>query len=260
MKSLRTITVLVGAAALTAVGMSAASASPTHALTCSGGNIASGTYKSITVTGACKVPNGRTVVVQHNVLIQPGAKFDAQTHSTVTIKGNVIAQSGSSFGLGCTTAHPCDGDMGEPDGFTTHDSVWGSVILNDVFNAALNGDHIGHNVIVNGGGAGLLNPETDFVPLSIKDDTIGGNVIVNGLTTVWFGVIRSTIGGNVVITGFQGSDPDSNEVVANTIGGNLICIGNSPAAQFGDAVEDGPPGYGPNDVAGHAIGECADLV
>jgi hypothetical protein len=258
MKSLRTFAVLISAAALTAVGMTAASASPAQALTCSGGQIHSGTYKSITVTGHCTVKPGATVVVLKNVLVQPGAMLDAQTHSTVTIHGNVIAGQGSSFALGCTPAHPCDGN--EEQSFSTHDSVWGNVILNQVFNAALNGDHIGGNLIVNGGGAGLLNPETQFVPFSVKDDTIDGNVIVNGLTTVWFGVIRSTIGGNVVVSGVHASDPDANEVVANTIGKNLICIGNSPAAQFGDAVEDGPPGYGPNDVGGHAIGQCAGLA
>jgi hypothetical protein len=39
-----------------------------------------------------------------------------------------------------------------------------------------------------------------------------------------------------------------------------VCNSNSPQAQFGDAVEDGPPGYGPNTVGGRAIGECAALA
>jgi hypothetical protein len=240
--------------------MSTASAAPVQALTCSGGQIHSGTYSSITVTGDCTVKPGANVVVQGNVTIAPGASFDGATNSTIKIRGNVIAGAGSSFALGCTPAHPCDGN--EQQDFSTTDKVGGDVVLNNVFNAALNGDRIAGDVVVNSGGAGLLDPEEEFIPFSIKDDKIGGNVIVNGLTTVWFGVIRSNIGGNVILTNIHASDPDANEVVANKIGGNLICSGDTPAPQFGDAILDPglPPGYGPNRVRGHAIGQCADLT
>jgi hypothetical protein len=50
--------------------------------------------------------------------------------------------------------------------------------------------------------------------------------------------------------------PDSNEVVSNTINGNLICLGNTPAAQIGHAALEGG---GPNTVGGRKIGECAGL-
>jgi hypothetical protein len=50
--------------------------------------------------------------------------------------------------------------------------------------------------------------------------------------------------------------PDSTEVVSNHISGNLICMGNSPPAQIGDAALEGG---GPNTVSGHKIGECAGL-
>lgn len=257
--SLRAIAALAGAAALTTVGMSTASAAPT-ALTCSGGQIHSGTYSSITVTGDCTVKPGANVVVTGNVTVKAGASFDGATDSTIKIRGNVTAGAGSSFALGCTPAHPCDGN--EEQSFSTTDSVGGDVVLNGVFDAALNGDRIGGDIISNGGGAGLLDPDTQFVPFSIKDDKVGGDIIVSGLTTVWFGVIRSTVVGNVVLTNIQASDPDSNEVVANKIGGNLVCSGDNPAPQFGDAIlESGlPPGYGPNKVGGHAVGQCASLT
>lgn len=258
-KALSALGVVVGAVGLTTVGMTTASAAPAP-LTCSGGQIHSGTYSSITVTGDCTVKPGATVVVRGDVTVQPGASFDGSTNSTIKIRGNVVAGAGSSFALGCTPAHPCDGN--ESQEFSTTDSVGGNVVLNGVFNAALNGDRIGGDVIVNGGGAGLLDPEVAFIPLSIKDDKVGGNIVVNGLTTVWFGIIRSTIGGNVIVMDVHGSDPDANEIVANKIGGNLVCTGNDPVAQFGDAIFDPglPPGYGPNKVKGQAIGECADLT
>ncbi len=94
-----------------------------------------------------------------------------------------------------------------------------------------------------GGGAGLLGPEAEFVPFSVKDDTIHGNVTINGLTTVWFGIIRSTVDHNVVL-----------EVPTVTT------HGMSPAPQLGDAVEGAPPGYGPNAVGAQRVGQCADIA
>ncbi len=257
MKKLRKgAALLLGVGALTAIGAVSASAAPSSALTCSGGPITTNTYSSITVTGACYVPDGANVTVLHNLTILAGASFDAQTNSAVTIYGNVVAGPGSQFGLGCTEAHPCEGS--QPESGSTNDFVAGNVILNEVYNAAINGDHIGRNLISTGGGA--RTTADGFVPFSVKDDTIDGNVVVSGLQTVWFGIIRSTIGGNVVLTNnVESGDPDANEVVANTIGRNLICHGNSPTPQLGDAVEGAPPGYGPNTVGGHAIGQCAEL-
>lgn len=256
--------VLAGACASVVVaGLVAATAvaAPHGAYTCTGGDLSGPTYSNVFVTGQCTVPNGANVVIRGNLMIAPGATFDAQTHSTVDIRGNVIAGHGSQFGLGCTAAHPCDGDQTEEDGFSTNDSVGGNVILNGVYDAAINGDVIHGNLVSNGGGAGLLDPEKQFVPFSVKDDEIKGNVIVNGLQTVWFGIIRTKVGGNVVLNGIQLSDPDGNEIVADTIGGNLVCHGMNPAPQLGDAINDPnvPPGYGPSQIGGNAVGQCAAL-
>lgn len=247
---------VLGAVALTIVGTSTASAATPTSLTCTGGTIPSGTYNNVAVSGQCQVPDHAVVTIQGNLAIAAGANFDAQTNSTVTIKGNVTAASGSKFGLGCTEAHPCENE--QPASGSTHDTVAGDVILNRVFNAAINGSHIKGSLISTGGGA--ASDRFGFIPFSVKDDTIDGNVSITGLNTVWFGIIRSTIGGNVTVTNDVMSDPDANEIVSNTIGGNLSCRGNSPAPQLGDAVEGAPPGYGLNKVGGRATGQCASLV
>lgn len=250
---LQVFAVSVGAAVLVLVGTAVASARGGAPTTCSGGEIASGAYAGLIITGVCTVPAGAEVTVNGNVTVAPGAVFDAQTDSLVAINGNVDAGAGSVFGLGCTFAHPCD-DGNPPAGGTTQDTVSGNVTLNQVFNAAINGDTIGGNLTSSGGGAGLLDPETDFVPFSIKDDVVGGNITVTDLTTVWFGVIRTQVGKNVTLKNIRLSDPDGNEYVSDVIQGNLNCSGNSPAPQVGDS--DGAP----DQVGGHAIGQCTGLT
>jgi hypothetical protein len=256
-RALQAVAVSIGGVALafSGAGAGVASAKAGNApTTCSGGDIASGTYASLTVTGVCTVPAGSDVTITHNLSIAPGATFDAQTDSHVAIGGNVIAGAGSMFGLGCTFAHPCDDTGNPPADGTTHDTVGGNVTLNGVYNAALNGDTIGGNLTSSGGGAGLLDPETDFVPFSIKDDVVHGNITVTNLTTVWFGVIRTQVGKNVTLQNIQLSDPDGNEYVSDTISGNLNCHGDSPAPQVGDS--EGAP----NVVGKHANGQCAGLT
>jgi hypothetical protein len=247
---------LIGAAVLAMSGIAgAAQAATPKAATCSGGDIASGTYKSLTVTGACTVPAGATITVLRNLTIKPGAMFIADSApSDVRINGNVFAGPGSSFGFGCTPAHGCEtGDT------FSHDSVGGNVVLDHVFNAALDGVEIGKNVVSTGGGGGFVFPD-GFIPFSIKDDVIHGSVIVAGLKTTWFGIIRSTIDGSVVLKDIQNDDPDGNEIVHDTIGNNLVCLTMSPAPQIGDADEGQPPGYQYSTVGGQVIGQCGFVL
>lgn len=249
------LAVLAGAVALTFTGITAANASPAPAATCSGGHIAPGTYSTLKVTGFCTVPQGKTVVVRGAVTVAPKAALDASTaFSTFKVGGYVVAGRNSQVSLGCTPAHPCDGyDGSQKPAFntSTHVSVAGSVTLNGVYNAAFNGVEIGGNLVSSYGGAGLLNPEEQFIPFSVKDDTIRGNVVITNLRTVWFGVIRSQIGGNLVLLNNHTSDPDGNEVATNQIRGNLSCYGNSPRPQIGDS------GGAQNAVGGHRAGQCA---
>ncbi len=248
---------LVFATALVVAGAGVAGASPvgTHGPdVCSGGAIASGTYQGLVVTGNCTVPDGADVTVTGNLILMPGSAFNAQTLGEVHVTGNAIALRGSNFALGCTV-------MGVGCAADTHDVVDGNVIGAGAFTLRIDGSTIHGSILSAGGGNTSGN-----VNFPIKDNTVDGNVTVIGWSGTWFGLIRNTIGGNAVLIGNRTNHsnpeqgPDSNEVVANTIGRNLVCFSNNPPAQFGDAIEEGPPGYGPNTVGGQALGECADLT
>jgi hypothetical protein len=254
MKVLRTFTITLGATSLLlAATVATASAHEPQRGRCSGGTIASGTYQGLTVTGNCTVPNGATVTVRGNLEIADGAVFNAVTNSNVHITGNVRAEDGATFGLGCTIL-----GVGSPRCTeNTTDVVDGNVILDEPWTMYLDGSTVHGNVVSTGGGPGnTLNPYVNFV---IKDNMIGGNVRVEEWQGAWIGLIRNTIGGNVTLHENGGSNAvgDSTEVVHNTIGGNLRCTENTPAAQFGDA---GVPPYALNVVTGHASGECRTLV
>jgi len=83
---------------------------------------------------------------------------------------------------------------------------------------------------------------------------VGGSISITGLTTVWFGIIRTHIGRSVTLTDINLSDPDGNEIVTNVISGNLSCTGLDPAPQVGDSE-------GAANVVGKvASGQCADLA
>ncbi len=256
MKAQRALTVAGSAVLLISVltaTAQTAQASPNSNYTCNG-ELASGTYGNVRVPETCTVPDGAHVTVRHGIFVARGARFDASTHSMLTVHGNVSGRRGSFVALGCTQAHPCDD--GEP-GTIGAVTIDGNVSLDHVYNAAINGVTIGRNLTSVGGGAGLS--EEQFIPFSIKDDTVGGNIRVSGLRTIWFGVIRTQVGGNVILNHITLADPDGNEIVANNIGRNLICSKLSPAPQLGDAVENAPPGYGPNVIGGRALGQCAEL-
>ena len=251
LRPLATSAAIAFAAALTPAG--AALAAPA-AFTCAHGELGPGTYTSVYVTGQCSVPAGAKITITKNLTVAPGAMFDAQSApSAISIGGSVLGGRGSLVGLGCTTAHGC-----ESGGPVSTISVRHNIVLDHVYNAALNGIEVGGNVVSEGGGAGFVFPD-QFIPFSMKDDIIHGNVVVRDLTTTWFGLIRSTVHGNVVLQNIKVDDPDGNEIVASTIGKNLICMGLSPAPQLGDAVDGTPNGYGPNTIGGRALGQCAGL-
>jgi hypothetical protein len=87
------------------------------------------------------------------------------------------------------------------------------------------------------------------------DDTGAGNVTATGALTMYLD--GDTIHGNVTSTGGgpgPSFDPYINfPIKDNTIDGNLICQGNTPAAQLGDS------GGTENAVGKKRIGECAGL-
>src|SRR5205807_1854198 len=97
MRCVRTI-VLFGAAisiALTGVGTSSAAVARSGGTLCSGGDIASGTYRSLTVTGFCNVPDGAVITVEHNLTVSPKAVLFAVSMSTLRVGGNLLVESGA---------------------------------------------------------------------------------------------------------------------------------------------------------------------
>lgn len=255
---LKVLGTLVVAGALALSGEPAmadvSSTRPPTAYTCAGGEIPSGNYAAITVTGACDVSADAVIRVVGNVNVAAGAVLDAQSApSTITIGRNVTGASGSMIGLGCqpaaytgNSAHPC---QVEPNGHSTI-SVNGNVTGIQAATVLLNGITVKGNVTLVGGGGPI--------PWSIKNNTIGRNLTATGQTTDWLGVLFNRIGGNATLLHITVTDTDPGAhgafVVRNTVGRNLICFGVTPGVSGGSM-----PGE-VNTVHGHAIGQCAALV
>lgn len=164
--------------------------------TCTGGDIPSGHYASITVTGTCSVPADATIKVDGFVKVAAGATLDAQSApSTITVKGDVMGYRGSFVGLGCqspaytgNSGHEC---AIQPDGHSTI-TVKGNVTAFDAAAVLLNGITVKGNVTLLGGGSP--------VPWSIKNNKIAGNLTISGQRTEWLGVLFNTIGKNATLT------------------------------------------------------------
>jgi hypothetical protein len=230
--------------------------------TCSGGDIPSGTYSSITVAGYCDVAQDGSTVIQivGNLNVAAGAVFDAQSApSTITVGRNVTVAAGALVGLGCQpdyvdesgnpvkTGHPC---MYEPDQSSTI-TVKGNLTGTRADTVLLNGVTVNRNVTFTGGG-------DNEIPWSVKNNTIGGNLTASGITGDWFGVLFNTVGGNVSLSNITATDFGDPEptiyVVRNTVGHNLNCTGLGPNLSGG---------FIPGEVnyVGHkATGQCAALV
>src|SRR5687767_11135996 len=91
----RVLGTLVAAGAL-ALSAGPAMAAEPPAYTCTGGEVPSGTYASITVTGMCSVAPDAVISVVGNLNVGAGAMFDAQSApSTITVGRNVTGAAGS---------------------------------------------------------------------------------------------------------------------------------------------------------------------
>ncbi len=244
------------AASLALSGGPATAAGSSKPYTCTGGEIPSGSYSSITVTGACAVPAHAVVNVAGNLNVAPGALLDAQSDpSTITVGHNVTAGSGSLLGLGCqppsytgNSAHQCTGTA-DPNGHSVI-TVKGNVTGTDANTVLLNGITVNGNVTLTGGGGDI--------PWSIKNNTIGRNLTVSEVTADWFGALFNSVGGNATLTNITATDPEDETpvvyVVRNTVARNLNCSGLGPALSGGFI-----PGE-VNTVGGNANGQCAALV
>jgi hypothetical protein len=268
---------LVIALVLTA---SAASAAPHDGgggpYTCTGGNVPSGTYNSILITGVCFAPVG-TITVRGNLIIAPGALLDAVTPgdpptgpvvpATVRIGGNVLVGKGAVLALGCSPNISCSNPPG-----ISFDRVGGNLTAIGALAVVIHSATIRGSVTIIGGGggaAGGANSGACFAapipaPWSqapglvaggpqyndVEDAFIGGNLAMVGVQTCWLGSLRNQVRGSLSYSNDVTSDPDGMEVDNNLMGGSMICLNNDPAVQFGDA------GAAPNLVGGFAAGQC----
>jgi hypothetical protein len=240
-------------AVLAAPGLARASGG--QAYTCTGGDIPSGNYASITVTGACSVPDGAVINVVGNVNVAAGAVLDGQSApSTITVGRNVTAGPGSILGLGCQPANsigmfagvPC---VADPTAHTII-TVGGNVTATDANTVLMRQLTVNGNVTLIGGGGDI--------PWSIKGNTVGGNVTVSGVTADWLGVQFNGIGRNATLTNITATDPGDPgrtvAVVENTVAWNLNCTGLAPGVSGGFI-----PGE-VNHVGRNANGQCASLI
>jgi hypothetical protein len=245
----------VAALVMSGVGVAAAKGPAAAPYTCTGGDIPSGTYASITVTGFCDVPDGAVINVVGNIDVAAGALLDAQSApSTITVGHNVTAAAGSLLGMGCQPTNtigrfagvPCATD---PTGHTVI-TIAGNVTTTDADTVLLRAVTVGRNVTLSGGGGDI--------PWSIKGSTIGGNLTISDVTADWLGVQFNHIGKNATLTNITVTDPGdpgrTAAVVENTVARNLICTGIVPGVSGGFI-----PGE-VNHVGHNAIGQCAALV
>ena len=125
------------------VGATAAQAAPPP-YTCSGGNIAPGTYGSVTVTGTCYVPTG-AVSIHGNLTLAPGSLLDAvspappaptgsELPGDVYVSGNVIVGQGAALGLGCSPSICTD---------STNDTVGGYIAASQALAVIVHGVTVG---------------------------------------------------------------------------------------------------------------------
>ena len=266
--------VLVVCAAAVGAGLigatTIASADPTYAPICgsdepTAGTALSGHYRNLTVHGIAYVASGSTLDVSGNLRLAAGACLDAFSVGTVHVGRDVTVDPRATLALGCAPGSNGPPPI-EPCEFTsTDDTVGGSIIAFAPQTMYLTAVTVGRNVVSVGGG--FSTPGLSF---PVKNMNIGGDLVLlgwHGGQGAWIGALRNTVHGNLVVAfnkGFRPGDDnnppnDSTEVDGNTVDGNLVCLGNTPPAQYGDAY-DPSIGNGPNTVGGRAIGECRDLT
>jgi hypothetical protein len=228
----------------------------TPATTCSGGDLSSGVYYGLIITGECALGAGTTVEIDGNLTLASAATFDAASMSTVRVIGDIRVGRGASLWLGCPLASiPGDGGGAgggdSPCTGRTNDVVEGSIVADRPRALRLDGDTIWGSLISIGGGPG--NTETPYVSFPVEDNVIQGDVSITGWKGAWFDFIGNVSFGGVLLAGIEGANPGSTEIVANEVSDNLMCLTDSPAAHSG-----GSNGVA-NFVGAQEIGQCAGL-
>jgi hypothetical protein len=259
MRNARRAVVIASMALCGIVGLTAGTANAdnwqTPATTCAGGDLPSGVYEGLVITGACTLRAGTTVEVDGNLSLASAATFDAASTSSVRVIGDIRVGKGASLWLGCPFASvPGDGAPGvggRPCTGKTNDVVEGSVVADHPRALRLDGDTIWGSLISIGGGPG--DEETPYVSFLVEDNVIRGDVSITAWKGAWFDFVGNVSFGGVLLAGMEGANPGSTEIIANAVSDNLICLSDSPAAHAG-ASDDVA-----NFVGGQEIGQCAGL-
>ena len=283
-RGLLAVVLVAGGTLVGHIGAGAA-ASPS---TCAGGDLAAGTYPSLTITGLCYLPNGVSVTVDGNLTISSGAMLDAISPGgtallgsalpgNLTVTRDISVDSNAVLLLGwCIEPNAGVGyENCDPSQLaSSDDKVGGSISAMDALVVIIHGVRTSGNLTIRGGGGGsslcvlpsLFSEDTDpavngsqtvgydFEAVNYSDvesSTIAGNAQVENLNACWFGAVRDTVHGNFIFRDNTTLSGDGNEVVGNQVKRNMSCERNAPAVQFGDSNAS------PNQVNGKATGQCA---
>jgi hypothetical protein len=248
MKVARTLGLALAVAATAVLWPAAAGAATHHGnVTCHGGAVHTGTYRSLRIAGFCTLPDSGTIRVRHDVVVTRTGLFNAATPARLVVWGDVTVQHRGIAAIGCSPDVGC-AELGT-------DVIHGSVHAFRAWATIIHATTVGGSVTIRGGGRTL--DCTKSAPYGgpfysvVEDSTVHGNVVIRRLHSCWLGVIRNTVGGSVRLIGNRFGDPDAMEIVTNHISGNLACFNNNPAAQVGDSQGD------ENVVGGQKRGECA---
>jgi hypothetical protein len=223
---------------------------------CTGGNIPTGTYSSVRVTGICYVPTG-LVKVKGNLTVAPGALLDATSPAglfvgspanlpgIVQVGGNIRVQKGAVLFLGCDFAIVCPLGSSTYPGilFPDHpelgssnpgDVVEGNIVGDQALGIVVHSVKIEENASVIGGGGGpaqltggpgsgaCFNPA--LIPAPWNEDPL----LTTGFPTpVYSDFEETSIGGNLKLMGLQTCWMGS---LRNKIHGNVLDQNNT----FGD--------------------------
>jgi hypothetical protein len=235
--------------------------------------VLAGTYhSSVVISGVCAVDGGAATIFG-NLTLSPGSVLNAtfalndspggSGPSSLTVLGSVTVLSNAVLGLGCeANAQPCTDDPNAATGGTLAGSnrVFGGINAWSPLGVIVHASTINGSVNEFGGGGGLscAVPTSGIFSLlqspvfsDYEDNSIGGNLVVTGLQTCWMGMLRNNVRGTIVDVKNTFGDPDANEALTNTVQQDMWCFDNSPIVQYGDS------GGSPNQVGGHALGECA---
>ena len=224
---------------------------------CDNTTLGTGTYDRLTVIGTCELTG--TVRIRGGLTLEEGSTLNA-FQPNVYVHGGIRVEPGATLGLGCSAAMAQDPFLNFlcPNG-VSEVIVNGDLVADAPLTMDLDGVVFRGDVVSAGGGPGpVTDPYSPSFNFAFKDNIVQGDVRITGWNGGWSGMIRNQVSGSVRYSNNTGTDPDTNEIVANTVGGKLACWNNTVPAQFGDAGTVFP--YAWNVVQGRATGECATLV